>query len=113
MSSTPSTRCAPTSPSGSAGVGVLAQGAQARELLLDKLLESTDVPLPESAVKAERDWREHDVVHQLEHNEANLARYLDQQGKTREEFDADLQEAAERGGQERRSSWTPSPTPSR
>ena len=71
-------------------------GAQARELLLDKLLESTDVPLPESAVKAERDWREHDVVHQLEHNEANLARYLDQQGKTREEFDADLQEAAER-----------------
>jgi trigger factor len=77
-------------------VSILAQGAQARELLLDKLLESSDVPLPDSAVKAERDWREHDVVHQLEHNEANLARYLDQQGKTREEFDADLQEAAER-----------------
>ena len=77
-------------------VGVLAQSAQARELLLDKLLEASDVPLPESAVKAEKEWREHDVVHQLEHNEAHLARYLDQQGKTREEFDADLQEAAER-----------------
>jgi trigger factor len=77
-------------------VSVLAQGAQARELLLDKLLASTDIPLPESAVKAERDWREHDVVHQLEHNEANLARYLDQQGKSREEFDTDLHEAAER-----------------
>jgi trigger factor len=77
-------------------VGVMAQGAQARELIVDKLLESTEIPLPEAAVKAERDWREHDVVHQLDHDDANLARYLEQQGKSREEFDADLQEAAER-----------------
>ncbi|MGI8879300.1 MAG: trigger factor [Jatrophihabitans sp.] len=76
-------------------VGVMTQGSQARELLLEKLLDSVEIPLPESAIKAEFDWREHDVIHQLDHSDANLARFLEQQGKTREEFDADLRETAE------------------
>ncbi len=77
-------------------VGVMTQGSQARELLLERLLGAVDIALPESAIKAEFEWREHDVIHQLDHDDANLARFLEQQGKTREEFDAELRETAER-----------------
>jgi trigger factor len=77
-------------------VAVMTQGAQARDLLIDQLLESTEVPLPESAVKAEVEWREHDVIHQLEHDDARLEEFLAQEGKTREEFQAELRETAEK-----------------
>ena len=42
------------------------QGAQARDRVLDRLMELVDVPLPESAVKAEVEGREHNLHHQLE-----------------------------------------------
>jgi trigger factor len=77
-------------------VAVMTQGAQARDLLIDQLLESTEVPLPESAVKAEVEWREHDVIHQLEHDDARFEEFLAQEGKTREEFQAELRETAEK-----------------
>ena len=77
-------------------VAVITQGSQARDLLIEKLLESTEVPLPESAVKAEVEWREHDVVHQLEHDDTQFEQFLAQEGKTREEFQAELREVAER-----------------
>jgi trigger factor len=77
-------------------VNVLTQGAQARDKLLEQLLEAADIPLPESVVKAEIEWREHDVIHQLEHDDARFAEFLEQEGKTREEFDAELREIAER-----------------
>ncbi|MDQ6937071.1 MAG: trigger factor [Actinomycetota bacterium] len=76
-------------------VAVMSQGAQARDNVLEQLLEQTEVPLPESAVKAEVEWREHDVVHQLEHDDARFARFLEQEGTTREQFDADLRQTAE------------------
>jgi trigger factor len=77
-------------------VGVMTQGAQARDKLLDALIDGTEVPLPESAVKAEYDWREHDVIHQLEHDDARFEQYLEQEGKTREEFETELKDLAER-----------------
>jgi trigger factor len=55
-----------------------------------------DFPLPESAVKAEVESREHDVVHSLGHDDALFDRYLEAQGKTREEFQTELREAAEK-----------------
>lgn len=76
-------------------VNVLTQGAQARDKLLEQLLASADFPLPESAVNAETEWREHDVIHQLEHDDDRMAQYLQEQGQTREEFDAEIRDIAE------------------
>jgi trigger factor len=74
----------------------LGQGSQAREKLLEKLVESADFPLPESAVNAEIGYREHDVVHSLGHDDKLFDELLAGQGKTREEFTAELRESAEK-----------------
>ncbi|HEX4015344.1 MAG TPA: trigger factor [Frankiaceae bacterium] len=71
------------------------QGAQARDKLIEKLNEMVDVPLPESAVKAEVDAREHNLSHQLERIGVNKAVYLETEGKTEEEFDAEVRETSE------------------
>lgn len=75
-------------------VKALEQGAQARDKVLEAVLEATDFPLPESAVQAEVDYREHEVVHSLGHDDALLDRFLETQGKTRDEFDAELRDSA-------------------
>jgi trigger factor len=74
----------------------LEQGAQARDKVLAELLDSVEFDLPESVVQAEVDYREHEIVHSLGHDDAMLDRYLSLQGKTREEFDAELREGAEK-----------------
>ncbi|MDT4936954.1 MAG: trigger factor, partial [Pseudonocardiales bacterium] len=74
----------------------LEQGAQARDRVLEKLVESVEFPLPESALTAEVEYREHEIVHSLGHDDALFERYLSLQDKTREEFDAELRESAER-----------------
>ncbi|MDQ1733512.1 MAG: trigger factor [Pseudonocardiales bacterium] len=77
-------------------VKTLGQGAEARDKVLELLVEQTEVPLPESSVQAEIDWREHDVVHQLNHDDDAFEKYLQAEGKTREEFTGELREIAER-----------------
>jgi trigger factor len=77
-------------------VKVLGQGSEARDKVLELLVAQTEVPLPESSVKAEIEWREHDVVHQLGHDDAAFERYLEAEGKSREEFTAELREIAEK-----------------
>jgi trigger factor len=77
-------------------VKVLGQGADARDKVLELLVQRTEVPLPESSVQAEIEWREHDVVHQLGHDDAAFERYLQAEGKSKEEFTAELREAAEK-----------------
>ncbi|MCW2492470.1 MAG: Cell division trigger factor [Frankiales bacterium] len=77
-------------------VKALGQGAEARDKVLELLVEQTEVPLPESSVQSEIDWREHDVVHQLGHDDAAFERYLETEGKTKDEFTAELRAVAER-----------------
>jgi trigger factor len=72
------------------------QGAQARDKVLEKLVDSVEFPLPESAVQAEVDYREHEIVHSLGHDDSLFDRYLEMQGKTRDEFTAELREGAEK-----------------
>ncbi|MDQ2749486.1 MAG: trigger factor [Actinomycetota bacterium] len=72
------------------------QGSQARDKVLDTLMDTVEFPLPESAVKAEVDFREHEIVHSLGHDDGMLDRYLATQGKTRDEFDTELREGAEK-----------------
>jgi trigger factor len=74
----------------------LEQGAQARDRLLEHLLQSIEFPVPDSAVQAEVDSRQHDVVHQLNHDDALFERFLAMQDKTREQFEQELRTEAEK-----------------
>jgi trigger factor len=77
-------------------VKTLQQGAQARDRVLETLLDQVDFPVPESAITAEIEYRQHDIVHSLGHDDTLFERYLSLQGKTREEYEAELRESAER-----------------
>ncbi|HEV2783837.1 MAG TPA: trigger factor [Actinophytocola sp.] len=72
------------------------QGVQARDKVLEALLERTEVPLPEAVLEAEVESRKHDAVHAFDHDEERLAEFLKSQDKTTEEFDAEVRADAER-----------------
>jgi trigger factor len=72
------------------------QVTQARDKVLDALVEATEVPLPESVVAAEVESVAHDAIHGFDHDEERFAEFLSAQGRTREEFDTETREAAEK-----------------
>ncbi|MFD6894539.1 trigger factor [Rhodococcus sp. NPDC060086] len=72
------------------------QAGQIRDKVLDELLDKVEVPLPEAVVQAEIDSALHDAIHELEHDEAQLDKLLEAQGSSREEFDKEARESAER-----------------
>ncbi|KAA8887564.1 trigger factor [Nocardia colli] len=72
------------------------QAGQIRDKVLETLLEQVEVPLPEAVVQAEIDAVTHDAVHGFDHDEAKLAEALEAQGSSREEFDKDAKESAEK-----------------
>ncbi len=71
------------------------QGSEARDKVLEALLEATDIPAPASIVQSEYDARQHDAVHSFDHDEEKFNAYLEGEGQTREEFDAETRAAAE------------------
>ncbi|MEU8823309.1 trigger factor [Streptomyces sp. NPDC048636] len=74
------------------------QATQAQEKVLDALLELVEVPIPEKLLEDEINTRKHNLEHhQLGQMGLNLDSYLQMQGKTAEEFDAELKEQAEKG----------------
>ncbi|MGW6061547.1 trigger factor [Streptomyces sp. NPDC055189] len=74
------------------------QATQAQERVLEKLLELVEVPVPEKLLADEIETRKHNLVnHQLGQMGLDLAKYLEIQGKTEEEFDAETKEQAEKG----------------
>ncbi|WP_432014837.1 trigger factor [Streptomyces cucumeris] len=74
------------------------QATQAQEKVLDALLELVEVPIPEKLLEDEINTRKHNLEnHQLAQMGLNLESYLQMQGKTAEEFDAELKEQAEKG----------------
>ncbi len=76
-------------------VKAMQQGAQARDKVLEALLATTEVPLPESILNAELESRKHDALRAFEHDEQRLGQWLEQQGHTAEEFETDLRNAAQ------------------
>jgi trigger factor len=68
----------------------LQQGVQARDRVLEKLLDSVDLPLPEGVIKAEIDARNHSLAHQLESAGMSKVDFLAAEGQSEEEFDAEL-----------------------
>ncbi|WP_413809492.1 trigger factor [Streptomyces sp. OE57] len=74
------------------------QATQAQEKVLDALLELVEVPIPEKLLQDEINTRKHNLEHhQLGQMGLNLDSYLEMQGKTAEEFEAELKEQAEKG----------------
>ncbi|MFF0141626.1 trigger factor [Streptomyces sp. NPDC005227] len=74
------------------------QATQAQERVLEKLLELVEVPVPEKLLADEINTRKHNLEHhQLGQMGLDLAKYLEIQGKTEEEFDAETKEAAVKG----------------
>lgn len=72
------------------------QVTQARDKVLDAIVDAVEVPLPESIVEAEIESRHHDAVHAFDHSDEKFDEYLESQGKTREEFDTETKEEAEK-----------------
>lgn len=70
------------------------QGSQARDRVLDQLLDTVDFPLPDSAIQAEVDFREHEIVHSFDHDDAAFEEFLERQAQTRDEFTEQLRESA-------------------
>ncbi|MFG2305539.1 trigger factor [Actinacidiphila glaucinigra] len=74
------------------------QATQAQEKVLDALLELVEIPLPEKLLKDEIETR----VHNLEHHQFPAAgltweSFLENEGKTREEYDAEIEGQAKKG----------------
>ncbi len=72
------------------------QVTQARDKVLDAIVDATDVPLPESIVASEVDARVHEAIHPFDHDEEKFAEFLGDSGRTREEFDAEARAEAEK-----------------
>lgn len=75
-------------------VKTMQQGGQARDKVIEALLAATEVPLPEALVDSEVETRKHDALHVFDHDEQRLAQWLEEQGQTAEQFDADLHTSA-------------------
>lgn len=74
------------------------QATQAQERVLEKLLELVEVPVPEKLLEDEVKTRKHNLEHhQLGQMGLDLEKYLEIQGKTVEEFDAETAEQAVKG----------------
>ncbi|MFD5832360.1 trigger factor [Streptomyces collinus] len=74
------------------------QATQAQERVLEKLLDLVEVPVPEKLLEDEINTRKHNLEHhQLGQMGLDLAKYLEIQGKSEEEFDAETKEAAVKG----------------
>ncbi|HEX6969304.1 MAG TPA: trigger factor [Micromonosporaceae bacterium] len=65
-----------------------------RDKAVEQLLAATDVPTPEGVVRDEVEQRKQNMVDQLQRIGASLEEYLASEGKTEEELDAELTEAA-------------------
>jgi trigger factor len=72
----------------------LEQGVAARDKVLEALLAQIDVPLPDSVVEAEVAWRKRAAEEQLARAGADLAGYLETEGKSAEDYESELQSGA-------------------
>ncbi|MEO7125020.1 MAG: trigger factor [Nakamurella sp.] len=73
----------------------LDRAGDARDKILQHLLDTLDIPVPEGARAAEIEGRQHDAIHTFDHNEEALTAHLESIGQTREEFDAEIETSAD------------------
>jgi trigger factor len=68
----------------------LEQAAAARDAVLERLLDQVEVPLPETMVTDELNARRQNIEQQLAMAGLTMEKYLEDEGQTVEEFEADL-----------------------
>ena len=68
----------------------LEQAAEARDAVLEKLLDATEVPLPDTIVDGELAARRQEMEQQLMYAGMTMQQYLDNEGQTQDEFDGEL-----------------------
>ncbi|MFF3558809.1 trigger factor [Streptomyces sp. NPDC002574] len=74
------------------------QATQAQEKVLDALLELVEIPLPEKLLKDEIETRTHNLEHhQFPSLGLDWDTFLEREGKTREEYDAEIESQAKKG----------------
>lgn len=69
----------------------LEQAAAARDAVLEKLLDQVEIPLPETMVTDELNARRQNVEQQLMYSGITMEKYLEDEGQTIEEFEAELE----------------------
>jgi trigger factor len=69
----------------------LEQAAEARDAVLEKILDLVEVPLPEAVVDAELQARRDSVTQQLAFAGMSMEQYLDSEEQTVDEFESDLE----------------------
>ncbi|MFL6021963.1 MAG: trigger factor, partial [Marmoricola sp.] len=69
----------------------LEQAAAARDAVLEKLLDTAEIPLPEATVEAELAGRREEVEQQLGYAGLSMEQYLDNEKQTIDEFEGDLE----------------------
>jgi trigger factor len=69
----------------------LEQAAKARDAVLESVLEKLDIPLPDALVADELTSRRQGVEQQLMYAGITMDKYLEDEGQTVEEFEADLE----------------------
>jgi trigger factor len=67
------------------------QANEARDLVLDEIIGQIDVPLPDALVAEELGSRREQVTQQLAFAGMSMEAYLEDEGQTAEEFEADLE----------------------
>ena len=72
------------------------QAEKIRDNALETLLELVEVPLPEAIVAAQVDSALHNAIHGHDHDEEKFAEALEAEGSSREKFDTENREAAEK-----------------
>src|SRR3954462_15715227 len=72
------------------GVKLMQQGAEARDKLVEHLLETVEVPVPENLVEREVEWRNQTMAGQLQQAGMDWDSFLEMSGvEDREAYDAD------------------------
>ncbi len=70
------------------------QGNAVRDHVLEALLAAVDLPLPESVLEAELEWRKQNTTQQLQGAGLTLEQFLENSGKSQEDFDEQLLDGA-------------------
>ncbi len=68
----------------------LEQAASARDAVLEQLLDAAEIPLPDGVVAEELAGRRQEMEQQLSYAGMSMEQYLDNEGQTIDEFEADL-----------------------
>jgi trigger factor len=82
----------------------LEQAAAARDAVLEALLEKVEIPLPDGIVTDELNARRQNIEQQLAFAGITMEKYLEDEGQTQEEFEAEPRSSCSTRSRRRRSS---------